>query len=185
MNRRGFLKMLGGGAAIGAGAVVAAPLVRTWPFREYFFGLFRRPSVQTFSYFEPSPLTLDEILAANAQFGPLNEAAVQAIELEAFAKEIPDLILADNSLYRYFKNQDRIDILDVSQWSGDIMNIEGKRPAFRIPQVNGARSLEMANGSKIVFEPGIESPCRSEPDLSVSEVLSSLDRDIRSNLRVR
>jgi hypothetical protein len=174
MNRRGFLKMLGGGAAIGAGAVVAAPLVRTWPFREYFFGLFRRQSVQTFSYVEPAPLTLDEILAANAQFGPLNLAAVQAYELEAFAKGIPDLIYSSkNPIYRllkthirehrdYVESDGRVDILDLSEWEPG--------------------EVRMRNGSKIIFEPNIESPYRAEPDLAVSEVLSSLDRDIRRNL---
>jgi|HubBroStandDraft_2_1064218.scaffolds.fasta_scaffold716769_1 hypothetical protein len=66
---------------LGVAAATALPS-EIFPFRKIFL-----PSTPT-------------IVAPNA----LNIATLEAIELESFAKAIPDLIFADTSMYKYFKN---------------------------------------------------------------------------------
>lgn len=80
MNRRRFLGSL-------VGAAVAPSLV--WPFRKFFL-----PSI-----IQP---TLAETFAYN---GTLLESSIEAIELEAFAREIPDLLYRDSPLYSYLKSR--------------------------------------------------------------------------------
>lgn len=156
MNRRGFLRFLGGGAALGAVAAVAPSQV--WPFTKIFLPRGRiivRP-------------TLDQLAAqhysAMESFAVNHWADIQAIELESFAKEIPSLFNRDNALYRHFEEHQEAVLLEAA--------------GIRIPQ-----EMRLANGSKIVFEPADGSGYRAKPDLAVSEVLSSLDRDVRGLLR--
>jgi hypothetical protein len=75
VDRRGFLRSL-----LGVAAITALPS-EVWPFRKIFL--------------PPAPVIVAPTL--------LDIAAIQAIELETFAKEIPDLFYKDTSLYEYFK----------------------------------------------------------------------------------
>lgn len=159
MNRRGFLRFLGGGAALGAVAAVAPSQV--WPFTKIFLPRGRiivRPPLDQLAAQHYSAM---ESFAVNNW---ISEADIQAIELESFAKEIPSLFNRDNALYRRFKEHQEAVLLEAA--------------GIRIPQ-----QMRLANGSKIVFEPADGSGYRAKPDLAVSEVLSSLDRDIRGLLR--
>jgi hypothetical protein len=93
VNRRGFLRMLGTGAAVGGVAAVAPSQV--WPFRKIFLPQFWMPK----PWFEVSR---EELTATMATFrdglsrvaypGSVNEALIEALQLEQFAKEIPDLM---------------------------------------------------------------------------------------------
>lgn len=59
---------------------------------------------------------------------PLQEAAVEAIELDAFAKDIPDLIFKGDTLYSFFKNNaTTIPVSNVTAAGGVT------RPSFRVP----------------------------------------------------
>src|SRR5579862_8001770 len=59
---------------------------------------------------------------------PLQESAVQAIELDAFAKDIPNLIYEGQTLYKTFK--ERATVIPVSNITagGGVT-----RPSFRVP----------------------------------------------------
>lgn len=59
---------------------------------------------------------------------PLAEAAVEAIELDAFSKDIPDLIPLDTTLYGFFKNNATIIPVSNVTAAGGVT-----RPSFRIP----------------------------------------------------
>jgi hypothetical protein len=59
---------------------------------------------------------------------PVQEAAVEAIELDAFSKDIPDLIQFDKTLYSSFKNNaTTIPVSNVTAAGGTT------RPSFRVP----------------------------------------------------
>lgn len=59
---------------------------------------------------------------------PVQEAAVEAIELDAFSKDIPDLIQFDKTLYSLFKNNaTTMPISNVTAAGGTT------RPSFRVP----------------------------------------------------
>ena len=81
MNRRGFLA-----AILGTAAATALPS-EVWPFRKIFL-----PAAQT-------------IIIPGVELNPLSIAAVEAIELEVFAKGIPDLLYKGNSMYHFFKKR--------------------------------------------------------------------------------
>jgi len=92
VDRRNFLKMLVGGVA-------ATAAVRTFPFRVFSF-----PS-------EPKIFTVPELKASLKQFAEsidvllnpnLQEASVEAIELESFAKDMP-LIFPPGDFLRVWK----------------------------------------------------------------------------------
>jgi hypothetical protein len=59
---------------------------------------------------------------------PVAEAAVEAVELDAFAKDIPDLIPHDKTLYTLFKNKATTIPIAVTTAAGGVT-----RPSFRIP----------------------------------------------------
>lgn len=59
---------------------------------------------------------------------PLVEAAVQAIELDAFAKDIPDLIYEGDTLYSLFKKKSTVIPISNISAAGGIT-----RPSFRVP----------------------------------------------------
>lgn len=59
---------------------------------------------------------------------PLAEAAVEAIELDAFAKDIPDLIQFDKTLYSFLKNNATVIPVSNVTAAGGVT-----RPSFRIP----------------------------------------------------
>jgi len=101
MERRNFLRLLMGGAS----ATVAPSLV--WPFRKFFL-----PSLW-------APSTAVELFEDIEEYDALSMAAVEAIELESFAKQIPDTFYRSNSLYKLFHKESLI-----GQW---------EKPAFRIP----------------------------------------------------
>jgi|SRR5215831_15797677 len=63
-----------------------------------------------------------------ASFSPLLEASVQSIELEAFSKQIPDLVPHSETLYgRFKKNATTIPVSNVTAAGGIT------RPSFRVP----------------------------------------------------
>lgn len=72
-------------------------------------------------------------MAAN----PLAEAAVEAVELEAFAKGIPDLVYKGRTLYNFIKKRSKTYPTAVTTQAGGT-----SRPAFRIP-------VRMQSGSAI------------------------------------
>lgn len=78
---------------------------------------------------------------------PLAEAAVQAIELDAFAKDIPDLVYEGDTLYSLFKK--RATVIPVS----NITAAGGvTRPSFRVPmriQSGAAISQGTGNGDSM------------------------------------
>lgn len=79
---------------------------------------------------------------------PLAEAAVQSIELEAFAKDIPDLVPQNTTLYGKFKkNATTIPISNVTQAGGIT------RPSFRIPMriQAGAASVQGTGNADSLF----------------------------------
>jgi hypothetical protein len=92
MDRRKFLGFLAGGS------VAVAPSL-LWPFRKIFLPIVTvAEPLELLAWHSPVGLfTQDEIT-------PLEEYAVQAIELEAFAKSIPDLFFRHRRLYEFFKN---------------------------------------------------------------------------------
>lgn len=138
--------MLGTGAAVGALATVAPSevwpfrkiflpgwdAVRRWVGID--FG--RNESTSAFTFYDemgrimydmPGGMRLANIdnvpslgeylgLSRTPYPGPLNLAAAEAIELETFAKQIPDLIFKDRTLYKRLKSANRVDMLDLSKW---------------------------------------------------------------------
>ena len=72
-------------------------------------------------------------MAAN----PLAEAAVEAVELESFAKGIPDLVYKGRTLYNFIKKRSKTYPTAVTTQAGGT-----SRPAFRIP-------VRMQSGSAI------------------------------------
>lgn len=89
MERRNFLRSL-----LGVAAATALPS-EIWPFRK----IFVPPAPQIF---------VPEVLP------PLSVAAVEAIELEIFAKNIPDLIYRDTPMYNYFKKSAAMQVTNVN-----------------------------------------------------------------------
>jgi hypothetical protein len=89
MDRRNFMRSI-----LGVAAATALPS-EVWPFRKIFL---------------PTPPIIWETgeifpvgLYAGAEQTYLASCAVEAIELEAFAKQIPNLIYKSSSLYEFFK----------------------------------------------------------------------------------
>lgn len=82
-------------------------------------------------------------MAAN----PVQEAAVQAVELDAFAKRIPDLVQHDDTVYSLFKAQaTTVPIANITAAGGT------SRPSFRIPvriQAGAALSQGTGNGDSL------------------------------------
>lgn len=74
---------------------------------------------------------------------PLSEAAVEAIELDAFSKDIPDLIQFDKTLYSLFKqNATTIPVSNVTAAGGTT------RPSFRIPmRIQAGAGLSQGTGN--------------------------------------
>ena len=59
---------------------------------------------------------------------PLQEAAVQAVELEAFAKGIPDYVFKGRTIYNFFKQNSKTYPVAITTAGGGV-----SRPAFEIP----------------------------------------------------
>ena len=59
---------------------------------------------------------------------PLAEAAVQAVELEAFAKGIPDYVYKGRTIYNFFKQNSKTYPVAITTAGGGV-----SRPAFEIP----------------------------------------------------
>lgn len=78
-------------------------------------------------------------MAAN----PLAEAAVEAIELDTFSKDIPDLIPLDTTLYGFFKNNaTTIPISNVTAAGGVT------RPSFRVPmRLQAGAAIQQGTGN--------------------------------------
>lgn len=68
---------------------------------------------------------------------PLQEAAVEAVELENFAKGIPDLVYKGHTVYNFFKKKSKTFPTSVTTQAGGVA-----RPSFRIP-------VRMQSGSAI------------------------------------
>jgi hypothetical protein len=78
---------------------------------------------------------------------PLSESAVQAIELDAFSKEIPSYIPFDKTLYGGFKNNATIIPVSNITAAGGVT-----RPSFRVPlrvQAGAAISQGTGNGDSL------------------------------------
>ena len=74
---------------------------------------------------------------------PLTESAVQAIELDAFSKDIPSLIPFGKTLYSYFKaNATTVPVANTTAAGGV------SRPSFRIPmQLQAGAALSQGTGN--------------------------------------
>lgn len=78
-------------------------------------------------------------MAAN----PLAEAAVEAVELEAFAKGIPDLVFKGQTVYNFFKKRSKTHPTAVTTQAGGV-----SRPAFRIPvRMQSGAAIFQATGN--------------------------------------
>jgi len=77
---------------LGVAAATALPS-EVWPFRKIF--------LPTFDLVEPEFVGLSRLPYP----GPLTEARVSAAELEAFAKQIPDLFFAKRRLYELLNKE--------------------------------------------------------------------------------
>ena len=74
---------------------------------------------------------------------PLAEAAVEAVELEAFAKGIPDLVYKGKTTYNYFKKRSKTYPTAVTTQAGGV-----SRPAFRIPvRMQSGAAIFQATGN--------------------------------------
>lgn len=96
MNRRNFLNAL-----LGTAAATALPS-EIWPFRKIFLPV--APQIVIPEWDELMPVGL----FAEADMTYL--AQIEAVQLEALAKAIPDLISKERSLYNLFK-KDAIEIV--------------------------------------------------------------------------
>jgi len=74
---------------------------------------------------------------------PLAEAAVEAIELESFAKGIPDLVYKSRTVYNFFKKGSKTYPTAVTTQAGGT-----SRPAFRIPvRMQSGAAIFQATGN--------------------------------------
>jgi hypothetical protein len=74
---------------------------------------------------------------------PLAEAAVEAVELEAFAKGIPDLVYKGRTLYNFIKKRSKTYPTAVTTQAGGT-----SRPAFRIPvRMQSGAAIFQATGN--------------------------------------
>lgn len=64
---------------------------------------------------------------------PLDEAAVQGIELESWSKQIPDLVYSGKTLYQRFKNGAKTYPTANVTASPNTAGVLSQRPAFRVP----------------------------------------------------
>lgn len=74
---------------------------------------------------------------------PVLEAAVQAVEIDAFAKDIPDLVQHDETLYGEFhKNATVVPVANVTAAGGVT------RPSFRVPlRIQGGAPISQGTGN--------------------------------------
>ena len=74
---------------------------------------------------------------------PVAEASVQAVELEAFAKGIPDLVYKGKTVYNFFKKHSKTTATAVTTTAGGV-----SRPAFRIPvRMQSGAAIFQATGN--------------------------------------
>lgn len=74
---------------------------------------------------------------------PLVESAVQAIELDAFSKDIPDLIAHDDGVYSFFKNNATIIPVSNVTAAGGVT-----RPSFRVPmRIQAGAAIAQGTGN--------------------------------------
>jgi hypothetical protein len=74
---------------------------------------------------------------------PVAEAAVEAVELEAFAKGIPDLVYKGHTTYNFFKKRSKTYPTAVTTAAGGTT-----RPAFRIPvRIQSGAAIFQATGN--------------------------------------
>jgi hypothetical protein len=141
MNRRAFLGALLGAGAVVATEAVAPSLV--WPFRKYFLpsnwarwwiGLDWAGNLQTgcippgslvttqgFTHLSnngiwqvtDAEVTLFDKTIPDLYGHGISEEMVEAIELESFAKEIPDLIFKPTPMYKYIKSRRTIEVSEM------------------------------------------------------------------------
>ena len=78
---------------------------------------------------------------------PLAEAAVEAIELDAFSKDIPSLIPKSDTLYSFFKSNATVVPVSNVTAAGGVT-----RPSFRVPfrvQAGAAGAQGTGNGDSL------------------------------------
>jgi hypothetical protein len=74
---------------------------------------------------------------------PLAEAAVEAVELEAFAKGIPDLVYKGHTVYNFFKKGSKTYPTAITTQAGGT-----SRPAFRVPvRIQSGAAIFQATGN--------------------------------------
>ena len=74
---------------------------------------------------------------------PLNEAAVEAVELENFAKGIPDLVYKGHTVYNFIKKKSKTFPTAVTTQAGGV-----SRPSFRIPvRMQSGAAIFQATGN--------------------------------------
>src|SRR5258707_6659344 len=74
---------------------------------------------------------------------PLQEAAVQAVELENFAKGIPDLVYKGRTFYNLIKKKSKTFPTSVTTQAGGT-----SRPSFRIPvRIQSGAAIFQATGN--------------------------------------
>jgi hypothetical protein len=79
----------------------------------------------------------------------LLEAAVEAVELEAFAKEIPDLVYHGTTAYTLFKNEaTKVPVANITTAGGSGTPTGGPRAAFRVPfRVQAGAGISQGTGN--------------------------------------
>lgn len=112
MNRRGFI-----GALLGTAAATALPS-EIWPFRKIFLPsalpLDYVDSIAGIRYFTTQPRAYNSFNLPRSEYPgrlalPLSQQ-IQAIQLEKFAKEIPELFYREMPVYKYFKSGRTIEV---------------------------------------------------------------------------
>ena len=74
---------------------------------------------------------------------PVLEAAVQAVELDAFNNDIPDLIAHDDTFYSWIKNNAQVITVAQSTFAGGIT-----RPSFRVPmRIQAGAAISQGTGN--------------------------------------
>ncbi len=133
--------MLGTGAAIGA----VAPS-QVWPFRKIFLPQFWMPKPWievSREELTATMATFNRHLSRAAYPGPLNEASIQAIELEHWMKELPNLM--SGAYPALFEKQMDADMKWL--WDHPIEYVPNKNPADMLCRVGSkfVDSLKVRN----------------------------------------
>lgn len=163
MNRRGFLRMLGTGAAVGAVAAVAPILPsEVFPFRKIFLPSFVRGRTAIGAEHMADAARYSFAGLSRAPYpGPLREVTLEGVELESFAKSLPDLLFKDSTLYKLLKERDNRQI----EWFMNPAQAKAMKSLAKWSSCEPHYQLHMDGGSKFHY-----SACYArEPDVTTVE----------------